>query len=122
MPIAQHEARQPSLRMIDCSQGRSTMAPTPAPAKAIGIPGQIILGDLSDRIGRECVWTAGCTGFPVCYATLIAREHAPTIALLYVMVFAKGFFDYTLTSVMGPSPRFSRVPTTARYSAQLLWH
>jgi MFS family permease len=68
----------------------------------VGIPGQIILGALSDRIGREWVWTAGCTGFAICYAALIALEQAPSIALLYVMVFAQGFFGYALTSVMGP--------------------
>ena len=28
----------------------------------VGIPGQIVLGALSDRIGREWVWTAGCRG------------------------------------------------------------
>lgn len=68
----------------------------------VGIPGQIILGALSDRIGREWIWTAGCTGFAICYAALIALEQAPSTALLYVMVFAQGFFGYALTSVMGP--------------------
>jgi MFS family permease len=68
----------------------------------VGIPGQIILGALSDRIGREWIWTAACAGFAVCYAILIAMEHAPSTALLYAMVFAQGFFGYGLTSVMGP--------------------
>ncbi|MBV8166082.1 MAG: MFS transporter, partial [Alphaproteobacteria bacterium] len=36
----------------------------------VGIPGQIILGALSDRIGREWVWTVGCGGFALCYAAL----------------------------------------------------
>jgi MFS family permease len=68
----------------------------------VAIPGQIILGGLSDRIGREWIWTAGCAGFAICYAALIALEHTPSTALLYVMVFAQGFFGYALTSVMGP--------------------
>jgi MFS family permease len=68
----------------------------------IGIPGQIILGGLSDRVGREQIWTAGCAGFAVCYAVLIAMENAASTVLLYVMVFAQGFFGYALTSVMGP--------------------
>lgn len=68
----------------------------------VGIPGQIILGGLSDRIGREWIWTAGCAGFAISYAALIALEHAPSTALLYLMVFAQGFFGYALTSVMGP--------------------
>ncbi len=67
-----------------------------------GIPGQIILGGLSDRIGREWVWTAGCAGFAVCYAALIALEHAPSNVLLYLMVLSQGFLGYALTSVMGP--------------------
>lgn len=68
----------------------------------VGIPGQIILGALSDRIGREWIWTVGCAGFALCSAALMAMEYAPTPMLLYVMVFAQGFLGYALTSVMGP--------------------
>ena len=68
----------------------------------IGIPGQIGFGALSDRIGREFVWTAGCCGFAICYATLVVLEHTPSNALLYVMVVSQGFLGYALTSVMGP--------------------
>jgi MFS family permease len=68
----------------------------------VGIPGQISLGGLSDRIGREWVWTAGCAGFAICYAALIALEYWPTTGLLYLMVISQGFLGYALTSVMGP--------------------
>ncbi|VIO75856.1 putative MFS-type transporter YhjX [Bradyrhizobium ivorense] len=68
----------------------------------IAIPGQILLGGLSDRIGREWIWTAGCLGFVISYAALLALEFWPSHALLYAMVFAQGFFGYALTSVMGP--------------------
>lgn len=68
----------------------------------VAIPGQVGLGALSDRIGREWVWTAGCVGFAICYAALIALEHAPSHALLYLMVISQGFLGYALTSVMGP--------------------
>ena len=68
----------------------------------VAIPGQILLGALSDRIGREWIWTAGCLGFAVSYAALLGLEYLPSNALLYVMVFAQGFFGYALTSVMGP--------------------
>jgi len=67
----------------------------------VAIPGQILLGAISDRIGREWIWTFGCAGFAVCYAALVALEHAPSHLLLYTMVFAQGFFGYSLTSVMG---------------------
>jgi MFS family permease len=69
---------------------------------AAGIPGQVSLGALSDRIGREWIWTAGCAGFAICYAALIALEHTPSNGLLYLMVISQGFLGYALTSVMGP--------------------
>jgi MFS family permease len=68
----------------------------------IAIPGQILLGALSDRIGREWIWTAGCFGFVFSYAALLALEYWQSNALLYSMVFAQGFLGYALTSVMGP--------------------
>jgi MFS family permease len=68
----------------------------------VAIPGQIALGALSDRIGREWIWTAGCAGFGISYAALITLEHGPSQILLYVMVLAQGMLGYSLTSVMGP--------------------
>lgn len=67
----------------------------------VAVPGQIALGHLSDRIGREWVWTAGCLGFVICCLALIALEHAPSLALVYLMVVAQGALGYGLTSVMG---------------------
>ena len=67
----------------------------------VAIPGQIGLGALSDRIGREWVWTAGCVGFAVCYAALIGLERGPSPTLLALMVLSQGAFGYALTSVMG---------------------
>jgi MFS family permease len=67
-----------------------------------GVPGQILLGALSDRIGREWVWSSGCAGFAICYAALIGLERVPSPALLYLMVISQGFLGYALTSIMGP--------------------
>ena len=69
---------------------------------AVAIPGQIVLGAWSDRIGREWVWTIACCGFALCYAALIVLEQAPSSGLLYLMVFSQGFLGYAVTSVMGP--------------------
>jgi MFS family permease len=69
---------------------------------AAAIPGQIGLGALSDRIGREWIWTVGCAGFAICYATLIALQHWPSTLLLWLMVGSQGFLGYALASVMGP--------------------
>jgi MFS family permease len=66
-----------------------------------GIPGQIALGHISDRIGREWVWTVGSVGFAACYAALLALEQSPTPALLAVMVGAQGLLGYGYTSVIG---------------------
>jgi MFS family permease len=68
----------------------------------VAIPGQIGLGALSDRVGREWIWSAGCCGFVVCCAALIVLEHVPSQAALYLMVTSQGFLGYALTSVMGP--------------------
>lgn len=67
----------------------------------VAIPGQIGLGALSDRIGREWIWTVGCAGFAICYAALIALEHTPSPALLWLMIVSQGALGYALTSVMG---------------------
>jgi MFS family permease len=67
----------------------------------LGIPGQILLGHLSDRLGREWIWTAGCMGFAICFAALIALKYFPTLLLVYVMVLAQGALGYGLTSIMG---------------------
>lgn len=67
----------------------------------VGIPGQIGLGGLSDRLGREAIWSVGCLGFALCYAALLAM-HGPSLPLLYTMVFCQGFLGYAMTTVMGP--------------------
>src|SRR5579871_6535520 len=68
----------------------------------LGIPGQIFLGHLSDRIGREWVWSIGCAGFIICYAALMALPQLHSLALIYLMVFTQGALGYGLTSVLGP--------------------
>ena len=69
-----------------------------------GIPGQIALGHLSDRIGREWVWTIGCLGFVLTYVALLLLRQTPSLALLYLMVAAQGVLGYGLTSVIGAIP------------------
>src|SRR5438876_4997942 len=68
----------------------------------LGIPGQIWLGHLSDRIGREWVWAIACFGFMICFAALVALKYVPSLWLVYLMVFTQGALGYGLTSVMGP--------------------
>jgi sugar phosphate permease len=69
-----------------------------------GVPGQIALGWLSDRIGREVVWAIGNLGFLVTYAALLALPAHPGMPMLYVIVTAQGAIGYGLTSVVGAIP------------------
>jgi MFS family permease len=69
-----------------------------------GIPGQIALGHLSDRIGREFVWVVGSLGFTATCLLLLALRDAPTMPLLYLMIAAQGVLGYGVTSVIGAIP------------------
>ncbi|MBS0219247.1 MAG: MFS transporter [Proteobacteria bacterium] len=68
----------------------------------VGVPGQIFLGALSDRLGREIVWSITSIGFAICYVALLALAAGPSQVLLYVMVLSQGVLGYAMTSVMGP--------------------
>jgi MFS family permease len=67
----------------------------------LGIPGQIFLGHVSDRIGREWVWAISCLGFAICFAALIGLKYFPTLPLVYLMILSQGALGYGLTSVIG---------------------
>ncbi len=67
----------------------------------IGVVGQIALGHLSDRIGREWIWAISNLGFVICYLALIVLGHDQSMVWLYLMVAAQGGLGYGLTSVMG---------------------
>lgn len=66
-----------------------------------GIIGQIALGHLSDRVGREWAWTLSGCGFMLCYAVLLLLPAFPGSLLLYLMVAAQGVLGYGLASVFG---------------------
>jgi MFS family permease len=70
----------------------------------VGIPGQIGLGHLSDRIGREFVWAVGSLGFTATFLLLLLLRESPTPTLLYLMVAAQGVLGYGVTSVIGAIP------------------
>ena len=67
----------------------------------LGIPGQIGLGHMSDRIGREWTWTVSGLGFAICFGALIALGYLPSLMLVYVMVAAQGLLGYAATPIMG---------------------
>ena len=67
-----------------------------------GIPGQIALGALSDRFGREIAWSASCLGFAVCYLALLLLRAGPSQPLLWLMVLSQGLLGYAIATIMGP--------------------
>ena len=69
-----------------------------------GVFGQLLLGYLSDRIGREWVWTLACAGFFVCYLAMYLLARQPEPWLVWVLVIAQGFFGYGMTPAIGAIP------------------
>jgi len=70
----------------------------------VAVPGQIALGHLSDRIGREWVWTVGNLGFVLCCLSLVVLRHVPSPMLVAFMIVAQGLLGYGLVSVIGAIP------------------
>lgn len=69
-----------------------------------GVAGQIGLGYLSDRIGREWVWTISLTGYVLCYLLLLTMKSHPSPLVMYLMVAAQGVLGYGLASIYGAAP------------------
>jgi MFS family permease len=90
--------------LIDIGFSPSIAAWALGAVSLVAVPGQIALGHLSDRIGREWVWTIGNGGFVLCCLTLILLRDTPAPVLVYLMVIAQGSLGYGLTSVMGAIP------------------
>ena len=88
--------------LVDIGFAPTTAAWALGAVSLAGIPGQIVMGLVSDRVGREPVWIAGCCGFVLTYGILIAMAAAPSTAMLWLMVFVQGMLGYGLTSVLGP--------------------
>jgi MFS family permease len=69
-----------------------------------GIIGQIALGHLSDRIGREWVWTLSTLGYVICYSALLLMQTYPSLFMLYLVVGSQGLLGYSLAAVFGAIP------------------
>ena len=81
-----------------------------------GIAGQIGIGALSDRVGREWGWTIALIGYTACYAALIVLDVRPSLALVYFIVAAQGLLGYGIGSLYGAvaneifaGPRFATI-------------
>ncbi len=66
-----------------------------------GIFGQIALGALSDRLGREIGWTLATLGYALTSLLLMAIDQAPSALLLWAMVAAQGLLGNGLAAIFG---------------------
>jgi len=71
---------------------------------AFGVVGQIALGYVSDKLGRELVWTISLIGFATCYVLLILLGQYQSMALLFLMIAVQGLLGYGITAVYGAIP------------------
>jgi MFS family permease len=69
-----------------------------------GVAGQIALGHLSDRIGREWVWSLSAGGFALAALALMALRQRPEPALLYAMVAVQGLLGYGISALYAAIP------------------
>jgi MFS family permease len=68
-----------------------------------GVLSQIYLGHLSDRIGREWVWSISTLGFMISCYLLLEMEATPSLIMMYTMVILQGI-GYGLATVYGSMP------------------
>ena len=69
-----------------------------------GVVGQIGLGHLSDRIGREWAWTLSLLGYVICYGILLLMKTYPSPYLMYGMAAAQGMLGYGIAAMFGAMP------------------
>lgn len=69
----------------------------------LGIPGQIMMGWLSDRIGREWGWALAMSGYFVCFIIFLMMRETPTLTLLYASIATVGLIG------MGTAPLFGTI-------------
>ena len=70
----------------------------------MGIGGQIGLGYLSDKIGREWGWTIGLLGFAATYLLLVIIPFWPSEILVILMCCFQGLIGYGFAAVFGAVP------------------
>ena len=69
-----------------------------------GVIGQIAIGHLSDRMGREWAFTLALLGFLVTYGCLYLMRQWPQDWLLYLMIGLQGFLGYGTSTVFAATP------------------
>ena len=70
----------------------------------LGVASQIGLGVLSDRIGREWIWSLSSLGFIAACVLLLVMPYRPTPTLLYAMVASQGLVGYGMAATYAAIP------------------
>ncbi len=70
----------------------------------LGVASQIGLGVLSDRIGREWIWSLSSLGFIASCVLLLVMPYHPTPTLLYAMVASQGLVGYGMAAIYAAIP------------------
>jgi MFS family permease len=70
----------------------------------LGVVSQIGLGVLSDRIGREWIWSLSSLGFIAACVLFLLMPYRPTPALLYAMVASQGLVGYGMAATYAAIP------------------
>ncbi len=67
-----------------------------------GIFGQIGIGALSDRIGRELAWTLSLAGFGAASILMLLIIKSPSMVLVYLAIATQGLLGYGMAALFGP--------------------
>jgi MFS family permease len=70
----------------------------------LGVASQIGLGVLSDRIGREWIWSLSSIGFIAACVLFLVMPSRPTPVLLYAMVASQGLVGYGMAATYAAIP------------------
>jgi MFS family permease len=70
----------------------------------LGVVSQISFGMLSDRIGREWVWSLSGLGYIASSVLLLVMPYHPTPTLLYAMVVSQGLVGFGSASIYAAIP------------------
>ncbi len=90
-----------TVYLIESGFDSTTAATALGLVALFGIAGQICVGALSDRIGREGAWTLALMGYIVCYGILLELPNTPSNFLLYLMVAMQGLLGFGLSAIYG---------------------
>ncbi|MEM6439851.1 MAG: MFS transporter [Pseudomonadota bacterium] len=98
--VQQHQ----TLHLLQSGFDGVTAASALGMVALFGVAGQIGIGGLSDRIGREAAWAIALSGFAITALLLLALEGVASPVLLWSMVVAQGLLGNGAAALFGAMP------------------